>query len=113
MAALRSSLRLLDLLARNGRADGEDQAEAMFHRHRLPSGNVTATMALASHLRRQARKRVGSKPGPRKRRKWSKGLHPGLWAVSETGTNPNERAYQPRAVRRDDTMSNVGVVAIR
>ncbi|MEL7368318.1 MAG: hypothetical protein AAFN74_05355, partial [Myxococcota bacterium] len=47
----RRSRRLLATLIRNGRADGEDQAEIMLQllrgRKRMPSGNFVATMALS------------------------------------------------------------------
>ncbi|MEM7677777.1 MAG: hypothetical protein AAF449_17405, partial [Myxococcota bacterium] len=50
----RRSRRLLATLIRNGRADGEDQAEIMLQllrgRQRLPAGNFVATMALSGRL---------------------------------------------------------------
>ena len=111
----RRSRRLLAVMARNGRADGEDQAELMFQllrgRRRLPNGNFVATMALAGRLGRHARRRVRSKPNSTKGRRWSRGLHPGLWGTSES-SETTVPAFRPADPAQAVT-SLIGIVAVR
>ena len=89
--ASRQARRLLAVLALTGRSDGEQQAELMFRllrgRPRPPAGNIAATMMLAHARGARARRRVKSKSRSAGGRRWSKGLHPGLWSNGDESSN--------------------------
>ena len=109
----RRALRLIAALTATGRADGREQAELMFQRlgrARLPAGNMVATRILVGQMNKKSRRRVTGKQQSRGGgRRWSKGLHPGLWYKSDISVT--EPAYVSTPQHLPSTP--IGIVAIR
>ena len=115
-AVRRRMLSLLAIQTRVGKQDAQAMAEAMMTmlrgRKALPGGNLVSTMAAAVQYRRGLRRRVRPKPGTAGGRRWSKGLHPGLWSSPE-GSGLFESFPPPEPPRQLMTETEIGVVAIR